>query len=288
MKYKVTNKIEMLNEEFDLEEYNMTNDDYVNDYIDAESEEEAIRTAMDYLSEQIQNNGFEVEFNKEEKEMTVYKDDEPLEKWNNFRAEEQVRDIDIENVDIFFVQNDEFVEMYYNPDATEQATNQESVVKDFFEHLDTGCKQYLIDKGTPEFEDACKELIERANEIAGKPEGVKQGIDGRWFGTMEKMQKYAFSQILCDRAEAEQQAYIRDLREKSPDVIIDLSYRKAVRDELLCTLKETDLSVNQLKNLLKHEYPLEACYNEWIKNDLSMKEVLKVSVHNSAIEDMEM
>ena len=26
MKYKVTNKIEMLNEEFDLEEYNMTND----------------------------------------------------------------------------------------------------------------------------------------------------------------------------------------------------------------------------------------------------------------------
>ena len=109
MKYKVTNKIEMLNEEFDLEEYNMTNDDYVNDYIDAESEEEAIRTAMDYLSEQIQNNGFEVEFNKEEKEMTVYKDDEPLEKWNNFRAEEQVRDIDIENVDIFFVQNDEFV-----------------------------------------------------------------------------------------------------------------------------------------------------------------------------------
>ena len=320
MKYKVTNKIEMLNEEFDLEEYNMTNDDYVNDYIDAESEEEAIRTAMDYLSEQIQNNGFEVEFNKEEKEMTVYKDDEPLEKWNNFRAEEQVRDIDIENVDIFFVQNDEFVEMYYNPDATaggqvvyntipyelvhqatEQATNQESVVKDFFEHLDTGCKQYLIDKGTPEFEDACKELIEGANEIAGKPEGVKQGIDGRWFGTMEKMQKYAFSQILCDRAEAEQQAYIRDLREKSPDVIIDLSYRKAVRDELLCTLKETDLSVNQLKNLLKHEYPLEACYNEWIKNDLSMKEVLEVSVHNcadkefqeevqqeSAIEDMEM
>ena len=320
MKYKVTNNVEMLNEEFNLEEYNMTNDDYVNDYIDAESEEEAIRTAMDYLSEQIQNNGFDVKVNEEEKEMTVYKDDEPLEKWNNFRAEEQVRDIDIENVDIFFVQNDEFVEMYYNPDATaggqvvyntipyelvhqatEQATNQESVVKDFFEHLDTGCKQYLIDKGTPEFEDACKELIDRANEIAGKPEGVKQGIDGRWFGTMEKMQKYAFSQILCDRAEAEQQAYIRDLREKSPNVIIDVSYQKAVRDELLYTLKETDLSVNQLKNLLKHEYPLEACYNEWIKNDLSMKEVLEVSVHNcadkefqeevqqeSAIEDMEM
>ena len=64
-------------------------DDYVNDYIDAESEEEAIRTAMDYLSEQIQNNGFDVDVNKEEKEMTVYKDDEPLEKWNNFRAEEQ-------------------------------------------------------------------------------------------------------------------------------------------------------------------------------------------------------
>ena len=119
--------------------------------------------------------------------MTVYKDDEALEKWNNFRAEEQVRDIDIENVDIFFVQNDEFVEMYYNPDAkaggqvvyntipyelvhqaTEQATNQESVVKDFFEHLDAGCKQYLIDKGDSEFENACKELIERANEIAGK------------------------------------------------------------------------------------------------------------------------
>lgn len=233
--------------------------------------------------------------------MTVYKDDEPLEKWNNFRVEEQVRDIDIENVDIFFVQNDEFVEMYYNPDAkaggqvvyntipyelihqaTEQATNKESVVKDFFEHLDTGCKQYLIDKGDSEFENAYKELIERANEIAGKPEGVKQGIDGRWFGTMEKMQKYAFSQILYNRADAEQQAYIRELRENSPNVIIDVSYQKAVRDELLYTLKETDLSVNQLKNLLKHEYPLEACYNEWVKNNLSMKEILEVSIHNCA------
>lgn len=29
MKYKVTNNVEMLNEEFNLEEYNMTNDDYV-------------------------------------------------------------------------------------------------------------------------------------------------------------------------------------------------------------------------------------------------------------------
>ena len=28
MKYKVTNNVEMLNEEFNLEEYNMTNDDY--------------------------------------------------------------------------------------------------------------------------------------------------------------------------------------------------------------------------------------------------------------------
>ena len=53
------------------EEYNMTNDDYVNDYIDAESEEEAIRTAMDYLSEQIQNNGFDVDVNKEEMEVEV-------------------------------------------------------------------------------------------------------------------------------------------------------------------------------------------------------------------------
>ena len=70
MKYKVTNNVEMLNEEFNLEEYNMTNDDYVNDYIDAESEEEAIHTAMDYLSEQIQNNGFDVKVNEEEKKMT--------------------------------------------------------------------------------------------------------------------------------------------------------------------------------------------------------------------------
>ena len=73
-------------------------------------------------------------------------------------------------------------------------------------------------------------------------------------------------------------------------------------DELLHALKETDLSVNQLKNLLKHEYPLEACYNEWIKNDLSLNEVLKSSIQNCAdnkfqeevqqendtIEDMEM
>ena len=165
------------------------------------------------------------------------------------------------------MQNDEFVEMYYNPDATaggqvvyntipyelvhqatEQATNQESVVKDFFEHLDAGCKQYLIDKGeTQSLKMLAKNLLNVPMKLPANLRGVKQGIDGRWFGTMEKMQKYAFSQILCDRAEAEQQAYIRDLREKSPNVIIDVSYQKPFVMNCFYTLKETDLSVNQLK-----------------------------------------
>ena len=97
-----------------------------------------------------------------------------------------------------------------------------AVVKDFFEHLDTGCKQYLIDKGTPEFEDACKELIERAGNVQGRTENANIGLNGRWTATMEKMQKYALSQILFDRADAEQQTYIHDLKEKAPDVSSDL------------------------------------------------------------------
>ena len=316
-KYTVTNNIEKLNEEFDLEKYNMTNDNYVADYVSAESEEEAIQVAMDYLAEQIQDNSFEVEVNNKEHEMTVYKDDQPIEKWDNFKAEERELNMDIESIDMYFVQNDEFIEMYYNPDSTaggqvvynqipfeliHQASERTDDVKGFFEYIDSECKQYLIDKGTPDFESSCEELMDRAGNVQGRTENANIGLNGRWTATMEKMQKYALSQILFDRADAEQQIYIHDLKEKAPDVIIDLSYRKAMRDELLHALKETDLSVNQLKNLLKHVYPLEACYNEWIKNDLSLNEVLKSSIQNCAdnkfqeevqqendtVEDMEM
>lgn len=187
--------------------------------------------------------------------------------------------------------------MYYNPDSTAggqivynkipfeliyQASERTDDVKEFFEYIDSECKQYLIDKGTPDFESNCEELMKRALNVQGRTENAKIGLNGRWAATMEKMQKYALSQILFDRADAEQQAYIHYLKGKTPDIIIDLSYRKATRDGLLYALMETDLSVNQLKNLLRHECPLEACYKEWIKSDLSLDEVLKAFIQNCA------
>lgn len=52
----------------------------------------------------------------------------------------------------------------------------------------------MIDKGTPEFEDACKELIERAGNVQGRTENANIGLNGRWTATMEK-----FRNMLCRR-----------------------------------------------------------------------------------------
>ncbi len=96
-----------------------------------------------------------------------------LDKFRNTRFVEQ--NFDAVNQDKFFKTDYGFEEIYFNPDSTaggqlvyneypfdliREAAKKENVVK-FYDHLNSGCKQYLIDIDSPEFMDSVKDFISR-------------------------------------------------------------------------------------------------------------------------------
>ena len=49
-----------------------------------------------------------------------------------------------------------------------------------------------------------------------------------------------------------------------------------MRDDILMLFEDDFLDDKQMKELLKLNQPLAACYNEWLENDCSYMDMLRV------------
>ena len=101
-----------------------------------------------------------------------------------------------------------------------------------------------------------------------------------------KMSKENLRQTLWEKAAKEQSDYIEHLKTLPPEQIIDRAYEKVMRDDILMTL-ENDymsdfLSDKQVKELLKLDYPLSVCYDEWQKTDVTYMDRLRDVVDDVA------
>ncbi len=57
-----------------------------------------------------------------------------------------------------------------------------------------------------------------------------------------------------------------------------MSYEKVMRDDILMTFEDDYLSDKQVAELLKLDYPISACYNEWMDTDVSHMEMLRDTI----------
>ena len=83
---------------------------------------------------------------------------------------------------------------------------------------------------------------------------------------------------LYEKARAEQDKFIDNLLQKLPQEVMDASYEKVMRDDILMLFESDFLDAKQIKELLRLEYPLSTCYNEWLKNDFSYMDMLRDTV----------
>lgn len=183
--------------------------------------------------------------------------------------------------DRFYISDNGINEVYWNTDATSggQIVSNEISFKtvetaaqyensgDFFDYLSANCKQYLTDIDEPGF-DAYAEYI-----LSLKPT-FTECTDDTMYGIL--------CETLYEKAKSEQAAFISELKAKEPQQIIDAAYEKSIRDDLLMNFEEDFLEINQLKELLKLDYPLSACYDAWLKTDVSHMEMLRDSVEQFA------
>lgn len=96
------------------------------------------------------------------------------------------------------------------------------------------------------------------------------------------MSKEDLRDLLYQKASKEQDAFIENLKTLSPQKIIDKSYEKVMRDDILMTFEDDYLSDKQVAELIKLDYPLSACYEEWMDTDYSHMEMLRDTIDDYA------
>ena len=91
-------------------------------------------------------------------------------------------------------------------------------------------------------------------------------------------QRNELKDLLYEKMSKEQDNFIEKLKHSSPEEIISAAYEKVMRDDILMLFDDDFLDTKQMKALLKLEYPLSACYDEWLKNDCSYMDMLRDTV----------
>ena len=90
--------------------------------------------------------------------------------------------------------------------------------------------------------------------------------------------KDTIKDLLYEKMSNEQNDFVENLKHLSPEIIIQSAYEKVMRDDILMLFDDDFLDTKQMKALLKLEYPLSACYDEWLKNDCSYMDMLRDTV----------
>lgn len=90
------------------------------------------------------------------------------------------------------------------------------------------------------------------------------------------------NEILVERMRDEYECFLIELERKSPQEIIAAAYEKVFKEDLITAIVEVPLSEKRVKGLLKTKYPLDECYNQWMREDITYMEELRDSVDKCA------
>lgn len=90
------------------------------------------------------------------------------------------------------------------------------------------------------------------------------------------------SKAVYDKMYAEQQAFRKELLQMKPEDILDQAYVYAVREDILCAMENTELSMRQALALLVTDTPLAYVYKTYLGKDLDYMEHINESLEDFA------
>lgn len=80
---------------------------------------------------------------------------------------------------------------------------------------------------------------------------------------------------LIDRIHAEQEQYLADIAKLPPNKIIAKAYEICYRDEFVCILESTEFDDETVAVLANTPNVLDVLYDEWLKTDASVCDMLE-------------
>ena len=91
-----------------------------------------------------------------------------------------------------------------------------------------------------------------------------------------------YKNLLIQKVQSEYDEFIESLKKLPSEKVIDFSYEKVIKEDLVTSIESTNLDEIQAKSLYRLKYPLDYCYREWLDNDLSHMEMLEDTINDAA------
>lgn len=91
---------------------------------------------------------------------------------------------------------------------------------------------------------------------------------------------------LYEKVEAEQTAFIDELKRSPPELIIEQAYELVIREDIVLALEEYDLSDKQCRALLKKEKPLSDLFLAWEDSESGHMEDIRNLIEHTANEQI--
>jgi hypothetical protein len=87
---------------------------------------------------------------------------------------------------------------------------------------------------------------------------------------------------LYKKMSEEQENFIRELKQSTPEIIIESAYEIVIREDILLSVEENEIPVSKAKQLLKLEKPLDSIYQECLRNDYSHMDMIEDTINDFA------
>lgn len=84
-----------------------------------------------------------------------------------------------------------------------------------------------------------------------------------------------YKEQLYEKVQNEYNEFIAQLKQMSPEEIIEYSYQKVIKEDIVCIIENNNLSSHQAKALLQLRNTLQDLYDEWLSTDYSYMEALR-------------
>ncbi len=91
-----------------------------------------------------------------------------------------------------------------------------------------------------------------------------------------------YNELLYEKVQAEYDAFIEELKRMTPEQVIEKSYEKVTKENMVTIIQEENLTPAEAKALCREKYPLDRMYQEWLDTDVSEMQMLKDSIDDTA------
>lgn len=94
--------------------------------------------------------------------------------------------------------------------------------------------------------------------------------------------KKTANERLIEKMRGEYEAYLDYLRGLPPEQILEHTYEKVMKEDIVYSLEEEPLREKQARALLKTGSPLEECFRQWQKSEYSYMPDLRAAIEYRA------